>query len=216
MPVTEYNKNRHKKNSQWGIHGVHISPGNDKMGHIPSFSTMPLVTCARDVPCGKECYALKLARIRSNVRTCWEANTELVKAGLMNEIGADVDAYLKDHPDVTQFRWNVAGDIYSSAFLAMMICVAHDNPGVTFMAFTKRYNLVPLDGLPDNLKIVLSCWKQYRPSKLLASKYPTAWFDDGTPECGIPANAYHCGGDCEKCLECFTMGPGSAVYFTKH
>lgn len=215
MPITEANTARHNRNDNWGLYGTHISPGNDKTGRIPSFSTMPMSTCGRNVPCAKGCYAVKLA-YRPNVRACWGSNTAKVRAGELSEIGADITAYLTAHPKIRQFRWNVAGDIASKAFLAMMVRVAHDNPNVTFMAFTKRYELLPLDGLPDNLRIVLSCWKDYRPSGLLASKYPTAWYDDGTPECGIPAGAFHCSGNCEKCLECFTMGPGSAVYFTKH
>lgn len=219
MPITNDNITRHKKNRQWGIHGVYISRGNTKMGYIPSFSTMPICTCAGDVPCRKDCYAVKLARIFKTVRKTWEANTEAVQAGRYDEIAADIIEYIQTRKTpVTAFRWNVSGDIYDADYLDMMIYVAHVLPQVTFMAFTKKYALVPLDRseLPDNLKIVLSAWKSYHPSAALATVYPVAYFDDGTPECGIPADAFHCGGNCEKCLKCFRMDAGSAVYFSKH
>ena len=218
MPVTEENIARHKKNSQWGIHGVYISGGNNKMGRIPSFSTLPICTCAKGIPCVKDCYASKLARLYKAVRATWEANTAAVKAGLYDEIIADISAYLDGRPSIHAFRWNISGDIYDLGFLDMMVTLARRYPHITFMAFTKKYDLVPLDrsNVPDNLKFVLSAWKQYRPSKILTDAYPVAYFDDGSDECQIPVGAFHCGGNCEKCLKCFKMGAGSSVYFTKH
>ena len=218
MCTTEEHIARHNKNPQWGIHGIYISRGNNKMGMIPSFSTMPIRTCAGNVPCAKDCYAVKLARIFRTVRETWEANTKAVQEGRYDEIEADIDAYIQaSKRPITAFRWNVSGDIYDAAFLAMMVRVAEANPAVTFMAFTKRYELIPPEGgLPANLRIVLSAWKCYRPSAYLAARYPVAYFDDGSDDCAIPTAAYHCGGNCERCLKCFTMDAGSSVYFTKH
>ena len=218
MPVTQDNITRHKKNRQWGIHGTYISRGNEKMGYIPSFSTLPIRTCACDVPCKKDCYAVKLAKIRPTVRATWEANTDAVIDGRYDDIYADICAYLDAHPMTAAFRWNVSGDIYGPEFLAMMIQLARAYPTVAFMAFTKKYGLVPIDrdAVPDNLRLVLSAWKSYRPADVLAKQYPVAYFDDGSAECGIPSDAFHCGGNCERCLKCFKMGPGSSVYFTKH
>lgn len=217
MPITTYNTERHKKSPNWGEHGVYISPGNNKMGHIPSFSTMPIKTCARDVPCAKDCYAVKLARVFKTTRNTWEANTEAVQEGRYDEIESDILAYL-DRTGAEQFRWNVSGDIHDPGFMNMMVRVAKARRSVTFMAFTKKYALVPRHAseLPGNLRIVLSSWKDFRPADALKAEYPVAYFDDGTDDCGIPTDAFHCGGNCEKCLKCFKMGPGASVYFTKH
>lgn len=217
MPTTD-NKTRHKKNPQWGEHGVYISKGNSKMGNVPSFSTLPGSTCASGIPCRDGCYAVKLARIFKTFRATLEANTQAVKEGRYGDISADVSAYLDAHPKVSLFRWNVSGDIYDAGFLGMMASVAKKHPGVTFMAFTKQYGLVPVDRdtLPANLRIVLSAWKKYRPADILTAKYPVAYYDDGTPECGVPSNAFHCQGDCERCQRCFKIDVGESVYFTKH
>ena len=41
---------------------ISISPGNQKMGFIPSVSLPPVVTCAHGCTCAKKCYAAKLCQ----------------------------------------------------------------------------------------------------------------------------------------------------------
>lgn len=55
---------------------ISISMSNTKMGCVPSFSLMPIVTCNKAMPCTKKgCYATKIARLRKTVAKAWENNT---------------------------------------------------------------------------------------------------------------------------------------------
>ena len=58
---------------------ISISNGNSKMGHIPSVSLPPIVTCKNCSSCAKKCYAAKLCRMYKTVREAYARNLEILK-----------------------------------------------------------------------------------------------------------------------------------------
>lgn len=58
---------------------IKISPGNSKMGAIPSVSLPAIKTC-RDCKCKEKCYAAKLERLRPTVRNAYQHNLEVLQS----------------------------------------------------------------------------------------------------------------------------------------
>ena len=58
---------------------VKISPGNSKLGAIPSVSLPAIKTC-RVCGCAEKCYAAKLERIRPSVREAYQHNLDVLKS----------------------------------------------------------------------------------------------------------------------------------------
>lgn len=201
------------------FHGTCISESNDKMGKIPSFSTLPGITCGKDVPCRDDCYAeWMISTYRKNVRPSWEKNTQLVLDGKFGKIADDIISYIRFRHSL-MFRWFVGGDIYSRQMLEMMCFIAEECPETTFLCFTKRYEFFEerkRETIPDNLVIVLSAWKKYRPSSELMMEYPFCYLDDGTSECEVPEDAARCRGSCMDCKKCFGISAGESVAIHKH
>ena len=197
------------------INGFSISEGNKKMGMIPSFSVTPIKTCACGVPCTKDCYAVKMCRRFKNVASAYENNYQLMtsKGGydlLLNVI----NTYLFMCP-VRFFRWNVAGDIFSWDYMSVIDDVSRDNPSVTFLLYTKQYNIVnefyKIHKKPENLKIIYSNWKNWRCEN--PHNFPTAEYAEKGDDV---KNGFVCGGNCTACLYCYNMRAGQKVIFYKH
>ena len=186
------------------------------MGEVGSFSTLPIVTCDKNAPCYKECYAQRMCKFRKSVHDAWEVNTEMVKEGRFQEIWSDVVEYVRFR-HAKMFRWFVGGDIWVPEMLDTMISVAEECPETEFMAFTKCYDVVDefRTEIPSNLHIVLSVWNDYRPSEELMKRFPVCYYDDGSRD-DIPVHARVCLGGCESCQECWRMKAGEAVRIIKH
>ena len=206
---------------------VHISPGNKKMGSIPSVSLPSIITCRRDAPCFVKCYANRLEKFRTSVHDSYVENYEL----WLN----DPDIYWREVEGAVMmnrfFRFHVSGDIPDSGYFLMMLAVANRNPHCELLCFTKKYEIVnecmaefyehtkPLKPiLPPNLHILFSVWK--------GLKCPNPW---GFPEAHI---AYKdgtttaqpgykmCGGNCTECAKtsggCWTLGNGERIVIREH
>jgi hypothetical protein len=195
---------------------VSISPGNRKMGFIPSVSLPPIVTCASGCACCKKCYAAKMCRIYPSVRNAYNRNLDILKN--------DIDGYflqVKAAAMVTKyFRFHVSGDIPDMNYLDRMVKLAEELPGTTFLAFTKRYafinNFLQYASLPDNLKIILSEW----PGMALDNPHnlPVAHviFKGEEPA----ADWKICGGNCSECacrgVGCWELKAGEHIAFYEH
>lgn len=136
---------------------ISISPGNAKMGYIPSVSLPPVVTCATGCKCAKKCYAAKLCRIYPSVRKAYQRNLDILN-------GNDLDYWYQVNQAVRMskyFRFHVSGDIVDSHYFNWMVTTAENNPGSVLLAFTKQYDIVnhAIESgitIPDNLKIIFS------------------------------------------------------------
>lgn len=202
---------------------VSISKDNRKMNGdgciIPSVSISPVLTCSNCSQCSKYCYALKMARLRSNVNKSWAKNLAIYRA--------DPEKYFSQIDKAAKFsryfRWHVSGDIIDAKYFAGMLKIAQDNPHTEFLAFTKNYSVVNnyIDNggtIPANLHLIFSGWvglKMDNPHNLPTS-HPI--FSDGTTS--APDGAKWCGGNCAECAMagagCWTMQRGDAVIFALH
>ena len=136
---------------------VSISPGNTKMGAVPSVSLPPVVTCAAGCTCAKKCYAAKLCRLRANVRNAYQRNLDILTHDpaaywLQVETAIATSRY---------FRFHVSGDIVDDAYFMHMVEIARTNPHCEILCFTKKYDIVNshisiIGKLPQNLHIVFS------------------------------------------------------------
>lgn len=196
---------------------ITISAGNRKMGAIPSVSLPAVVTCPKSAPCYKECYALRMERLRHTVKDSYDRNYDAYKR--------DPDNYFRTIANAARmqrfFRWHVSGDIPDSAYLAGMVKVAIDCPGTKFLAFTKKGDLVNAfiengGTIPGNLQILFSTWGAWRVNN------PHAF-----PECEIifpghePAQTWKvCGGNCTECacrgIGCWELHRGETIAIYKH
>lgn len=189
-----------------------ISNGNTKLGKIPNLNLPPGVSCIKDAPCLKECYAMKAWRQYKNVRNSWQRNLDLWTTDPV-EFESQIDSwfsYKKRKP--ARFRWHSAGDIPSQEYFDMMVRVAKRNPGTLFLAFTKRYCL-NLEHDAENLSVIFSRWPGLEFPAALSDK-PQAHFVNGDQTTlEITDDVPDCPGCCVHCSSCWR---GKSVTFHKH
>ena len=201
---------------------VKISRSNSKLGIIPSVNLPPVTTCRAGAPCIKECYALK-GRFRfSGVKENMVYNYELYRRNPAEYFQGVKEAINNGFVSYSYFRWHAAGDIVDKQYLEGMIQIARELPQTSFLAFTKKYELVNEyldDGgiVPENLHIVFSAWGD---SWHVDNPYefPIAFvrFKTETENRGIPESAVKCSGNCTSCLQCWNVKCGESVVFDKH
>lgn len=199
----------------------HISISNRKLGCIPSINLPPVVTCRKDAPCAKGCYACKGTFVFPCVKnTLWSNYREWQN---------NPDAYEKSVYMACQnlrfFRWHSSGDIPDAEYLEMMVRIARLRRGTRFLAFTKQFEMVnryiETNGdLPKNLIIVFSAWGNFIPENPfnLPMSYVHLKSDEGLEH--IPTNARECTGACHMCTEkkkhCWNLKHGQSVVFQQH
>lgn len=196
---------------------VSISPGNSKMGSIPSVSLPPIVTCPEGVPCAKLCYAAKFCRMRPSVREAYQRNLDILNSD-WNSYWRQVNAAIMTS---RYFRFHVAGDIPSLRYFGHMVQAAVNNPHCQILAFTKRFDVVNLwidrsGELPKNLHIVFSEW----PGREMENPHnlPVAHVifkkTEPDPDWKI------CGGNCTECacagIGCWELKEGEHLAFYQH
>lgn len=192
---------------------ISVNNGNAKTGAICFTLSFPRCSCAKDVPCRKDCYCSKghqqwptvLGAYWRNWRI-WNENPELFEKQL--------DAFI-DFAGIPLFRYMDCGDIPSREFLDLMFRVAKGHPDTKFLAYTKKYALVneKLDeeALPENLTIRFSHWdvkwelESYSNPHNLPDTYVEFKDERLTPT--LPEKAFVCQGGkettCSACRVCF-------------
>lgn len=194
-----------------------ISPGNSKMGYIPSVSLPPVITCAAGCKCAKKCYAAKLCRIYPTVKAAYQRNLNILNNDI-NEYFTQVKAAARMS---TYFRYHVSGDIPTAEYFRHMITAALDLPNTRFLAFTKQYHIINdyLNNggtIPNNLKIIFSAWDGMPMNN--AHGLPVAHvIFKGT----APADDWKiCGGNCSECacrgVGCWELKNGENIAFYEH
>lgn len=211
---------------------ISISMSNTKMGCVPSFSLMPIVTCNKSMPCtSKGCYAIKIARLRKSVAKAWRNNTTICQYNLDLFKGQMIGWLSMYQPKA--FRIHVGGDFFSVKYLLAWCEIAERFPKVKFFTFTKQYDVlrsVLSSDIPKNLTIILSAWlpseyENWLPPKDLRKRFPVAWVVRNGDFSGkdITEVDKHskkwrvCLGDCEYCGICFCRKKKDGdVLFYKH
>lgn len=195
---------------------------NAKLGVIPSINLPPVVTCRKNAPCVRECYARRGRWTFPNVRKSLADNLTAYETAPADFFAA-LRVFLRGGIiQYSVFRYFGAGDIPAADFFARAIDLARDLPDVRFLMFTKKYEIVNsyIDdhggslcaALPDNLAVVLSSWGDWMPDN--PYNLPISCVD--IPGAEVPAVAIPCGGSCASCLGCWSLKNGGAVVFKKH
>ena len=193
---------------------VNISPGNTKMGHIPSVSLPPVVTCRAGCPCASKCYAVRMTRLRKTVAASYDRN---LNAWRQNPEGFETQI-VAAAITTRYFRWHVAGDMPDSTYFQMMCRVARRCPGTDFLAFTKRWDIVnPLASeIPDNLQVVYSAWGDFLPDNPHHLPVAHVIFRGTEPDPSWKI----CGGNCTTCIcqgiGCWELHRGEHIAFYEH
>lgn len=200
---------------------VHISPGNSKMGAIPSVSLPAVITCRQDAPCYAKCYARRLELFRKSVRESYMDNYELYKS--------DPDTYWREVEGAIMmnrfFRFHVSGDIPDAGYLARMVGAAYRNPHCEILCFTKRYemvnsyilqrNNVPI---PPNLHLIFSAWQGLQMENPWNLPEAHVAYKDGTTT--AKDGAVPCGGNCTTCAKtnggCWSLKCGEQLVIHEH
>lgn len=199
------------------IESIHISLGNSKMGKIPSFSVLPIITCKNCSECSKYCYASKNCyEFNSNILNLAE-NTAMMKVR-PDKVEKEINDFLNNSTTIYKyFRFNVAGDIFTMTYLQVVVSIAKNNPFTRFLVFTKNYDLMNNyfsdHEKPDNLAIVFSKWSNTEIDNPL--NFPVAQVNIPS-ETVIDENSFHCNGDCTSCLECWNAKKGTNRHFDLH
>lgn len=197
---------------------VKISPGNSKLGAIPSVSLPSIKTC-RKCDCQKKCYAHRLERIRKRVREAYQHNLDV--------LNDSPDTYWREVEAAVMlarfFRFHVSGDILDYDYFVNMVSVSQRNEHCQILCFTKKYEIVnryiEMNGdLPNNLHIIFSGWvglKMVNPFNLPEAHVR---YKDGSTtarECAI-----ECSGNCSECARndggCWNLSHGDQIIFNEH
>ena len=162
---------------------VSISKGNQKMGNIPQFNTLPgnvplrkkdgtLLcnihgTCSKYCKhCSEDCYAIRSAIYHSN--SCipsWVRNTIILRNN-PEKIREAIKDYCNKNV-VRYFRFHSSGELESYMQLLMYVAICKDNPDVTFYLYTKAFDILQTwfndleeggGSIPENFVINLSEW----------------------------------------------------------
>ena len=196
---------------------ISISPGNTKLGAIPSVSLPACVTCNPLAPCFKKCYALRFSNRYKQSKAAFTRNLEI----LTNDSAA-YWLQVKAAAMVTRFfRYHVSGDIPNIQYLYNMITLAEELPGTTFLAFTKQYNIVNEylssgGKIPANLKIIFSNWGTWKTENPYNLPVCEVIFKGSEPA----LNWKICGGNCTECacrgVGCWELKNGETIAIYEH
>ena len=197
---------------------VKISPGNSKLGAIPSVSLPAGKTC-RACACQGKCYAKKLERIRASVREAYQHNLDVLLS--------DPDTYWREVEAAIMmsryFRFHVSGDIPNMDYLRRMVKVAARQKHCQILCFTKRYEFVNElveEGIPipENLHIIFSAWVGLPMVNPFSFPEAHVRYRDGATT--ARGDAKECGGNCTECAlvegGCWTLKGGEQVIFHEH
>lgn len=198
---------------------LHISFGNSKLGKkIWGINLPAIITCRKNAPCAKKCYARKGRFVFPAVQNAHSENLmEYMTDPAAYEAGVTKAAAKREF-----FRWHSSGDIVDMAYLEMMCRIAEACPNTRFLCFTKQYEIVNeyLDHhtCPKNLVLVFSQWGIFMPYN--PHNLPIAAIKFRKGESNIPEGAHHCPKYCGDCVysgcSCWDLKPGEAVYFDEH
>ena len=197
---------------------VKISPGNSKLGAIPSVSLPSVLTC-RVCACQKKCYARKLERMRKSVAAAYAHNLSILQN--------DPDVYWREVEAAIMmsrfFRFHVSGDIPDMDYLIHMVDVSARNQHCQILCFTKKYELVNEHierhaPLPNNLHMIFSGWVGLEMVNPFSLPEAHVRYRDGSTTAA--PGAMDCGGNCTECAVtdggCWSLKTGEQVVFKEH
>ncbi len=193
---------------------IRVSTGNSKLGkHVFNLNLPPIQSCVKNIPCAKECYAMKAWTQYPNVRDAWGMNLETYQRA-PDEYFRALYEYIKLHPKMELFRFHSAGDMPDAYYWLGVKQIAEAFPGIKFMIFTKRYDFI-YTRIPKNLNVIISTWLGHplpmQEEQNSAYNLQWAWIseDPRAPE----QHMFKCPGKCDECgYECWQSGDRDIVF----
>lgn len=214
-------RNKRHVNGDVYKYKIKISKGNSKLGNIANINIPALVTCRKNAPCAKTCYARNGNYRFPSVKESHNRNLLAYLESPENYFN-QIKKYLTKHTEVDYFRYHSSGDIVDYNYLKNMVKVAKEFPNVNFLAYTKKFELVNeylSKGyrLPKNLKVLFSNWdKNFKVENPYGRPMTYVNFKDKTLNPEIPANTKSCSGNCSECKICWHLRKGQSVTFNQH
>lgn len=196
-----------------------VSPGNSKMGVIPSVSLPAIATCRNDCECNKLCYGNKLERLRPSVRNAYQNNLDLLQK-YPETFWREVEATIMMS---RYFRFHVSGDIPFSGYFRHMCDIASRNTHCEILCFTKKYEIVNdylASGkeIPDNLHIIFSAWRYLPMDNPYRLPEAHVLYKDGSTT--ADETALLCTGNCSQCARlnggCWSLKEGQQILLKQH
>ena len=177
---------------------MRVFGGNRKIGQdLRTFSFAPVIFCDKRFPCTKGgCYYLKPSANYVNfasVRNALAENTTEYIRDPERAVSSMLQAIVRIKKPY--FRFFVAGDCPDSRFAMAMLEAARLRQDVSFLAYTKKYEIfLPLSGrIPKNLVIRFSAWYPIE----IPQNWPWySWIQDDPRK---PRNGFPCPGKCDPC-----------------
>lgn len=195
-----------------------VTYGNQKLGFIGSINQLPIVTCRKNAPCRKLCYACRGNFAYKNTKQALQLRYDLYKHNpqfYFDKITIETSNPLKDYKRF--FRWHASGDIVDKEYFLGMIKVAQKNENTIYLCFTKKFEIVNdflKNGgiIPQNLTIVFSDWKGLKMDN--PYNLPIAYVDSISEN--IPTNIKKCNNRCSQCMNCWKLQKNESVLLNKH
>ena len=199
---------------------ISINNGNQKTGIGCLTMSMPVITCREDAPCRKNCYCMKGHQQYATAQGAYYRNYRIWTEN-PTRFEEQLEGILK-YSNISMFRYNDCGEIPDKKFLAMMFRIALQFPQISFLAYTKKYELINefLDEgniIPQNLTIRFSMWDKHwkvdNPYNL-----PVAYveFKDENLNPKLPTKSFVCPGTgkitCSCCKVCWQKKVKSVTF----
>ena len=215
---------------------INLSLSNSKTGKVIAFNLPIESTCKHDCECysGKKCYACGGCYNFSLNQAMYAENLTFFLMHESADFVAKITAAIKRHRSRKLFRWFTCGDIVNRRFLACMIAIAKENPGIKFWTYTKKYEIVNKyiddfgqDAIPENLAIIFSHWQNddgtYYPMDNRHNMPTSEFIPMGEEEqiekvtfvcpCSNPGIVEHC----ENCSHpCYELKRGESMALVEH
>lgn len=188
-----------------------VRVNHSKLFGIPQVSLLPGITCPKDIPCQKDCYATHGRFAFPSVQRHLGRNTFWAKEDL-GGFFEEIANWLEEN-DPEYFRWHSAGDIPSEEYAAKMLYLALQFPRTHFLAFTKTEYL--LGSVPRNLSVIFSVWPEI-PAPDRARKKAWVVFKDPQRNPPFPENSFLCPGKCYACKKCWHAESEYNVLLSQH
>jgi hypothetical protein len=198
---------------------ISISPGNIKMGNIPSVSLPPHLSCITALKCYYDrCYAQRMVIFRPNIGKAWHRNYLLYATSpyAYKELLKDSIRTMQSNGAPKYFRWHVGGDIVNVDYWNMMCSVANEMDDTRFLVLTKKYYISErFKYKPENLSVLISLWpNEARPIQNYIDSIwkgirdirnqKIAWLEDDPRIRSEAFNPFRCYGSCVHCKQCWT------------
>lgn len=147
---------------------INLSLSNSKTGKVIAFNLPVEMSCDHKCECysKRNCYACGGCYNFSLNQAMYAENLTFFLMHNSSDFVERITTAIKRHKSRKLFRWFTCGDILNKRFLACMIEIARQNPGIKFWTYTKKYEIVNryideygIDAMPGNLTIIFSHWR---------------------------------------------------------